>query len=101
MSHMIIPIAAGKKPLDEPEDKVIARLGITYGVLRRLRFSEDRVNECLNAISGVDLEDAYEWVGYRLIDLHSSLLMLIWQLYIHCTEEELGNKSMVNVFYYT
>jgi hypothetical protein len=99
--HMIIPIGAGKKPLDEPEDKAIARLGITYGVLRRLRFSEARVNECLNAINGVDLEDAYEWVSYRLIETNDFLLILVSQLYMHCTEEELGDKSIVNVFYYT
>jgi len=94
-------IRAGKKPLDEPEDKAIARLGITYGVLRRLGFSEARVNECLNAINGVDLEEAYEWVRHRLIELHDSSLILVPQLYMHCTEEELGDKRMVNFFYYT
>lgn len=52
----------GRKRLDESEDKAIARLGITYGVLRRLNFSEERVEECLRAIQGVDLEEAYEWV---------------------------------------
>jgi hypothetical protein len=40
----------------------VTRLGITYGVLRRLGFSQDRVDECLRAIQGVDLEEAYEWV---------------------------------------
>ncbi|KAJ7597184.1 P-loop containing nucleoside triphosphate hydrolase protein [Mycena floridula] len=65
------PIDAKKLSLDEPEDKAIARLAITYGVLRRLGFSEATVEECLRAIPGVDLDDAYDW------------------LYTHCSEEEL------------
>lgn len=65
----------GQKPLEEPEEKAIARLGITYGVLRRLGFSEERVEECLRCIDGIDLEEAYEW------------------LYIHCSENELQEKS--------
>ena len=52
-----------KKVLEEPEDKAIARLGITYGVLRRLGISESRVEECLRAIQGVDVDEAIEWVG--------------------------------------
>ncbi|KAF9456536.1 P-loop containing nucleoside triphosphate hydrolase protein [Collybia nuda] len=64
-----------RKPIEESEDKAIARLGITYGVLRRLNFSEERVEECLRAIQGVDLEEAYEW------------------LYLHCTEDELEEQS--------
>ncbi|KAG5648098.1 hypothetical protein DXG03_007133 [Asterophora parasitica] len=66
----------GKKTLDESEDKAVARLGITYGVLRRLGFSESRVEECLRAIQGVDLDEAYEW------------------LYLHCPEEELEDKRV-------
>ena len=50
------------KAIDEPEDKAIVRLAITYGVLRRLGFSEARVEECLRAISGVDMDEAFEWV---------------------------------------
>lgn len=83
---------AAKRPLDEAEDKAVARLGITYGVLRRLGFSEARVNECLNAINGVDLDEAYEWVSHHFITLDDSI-STVWQLYIHCTEEELGDKS--------
>jgi ATP-dependent RNA helicase DHX29 len=52
-----------KKGLDEPEDKVIGRLAITYGVLRRLGFSEDRVQECLRTINGIELDEAYDWVN--------------------------------------
>ncbi|RDB29553.1 putative helicase C15C4.05 [Hypsizygus marmoreus] len=69
----------GKKTLDEPEDKAIARLGITYGVLRRLGFLDARVEECLRAIQGVDLDEAYEW------------------LYLHCTEQELEDKRVTEI----
>ncbi|KAI0361784.1 P-loop containing nucleoside triphosphate hydrolase protein [Trametes cingulata] len=60
------------KSVDEPEDKALVRLAITYGVLRRLGFSESRVEECLRAIPGVDLDEAVEW------------------LHLHCDEEEIG-----------
>ncbi|KAF9270347.1 P-loop containing nucleoside triphosphate hydrolase protein [Marasmius fiardii PR-910] len=64
-----------KKSLDGPEDKVIPRLAITYGVLRRLGFSDEKVEECLKEINGVELEEAYIW------------------LYLHCTESELSGSS--------
>ncbi|ESK98316.1 atp dependent rna [Moniliophthora roreri MCA 2997] len=60
-----------RKPIEEPEDKVIGKLAITYGALRRLGFSEERVQECLKAINGVELEEAYDW------------------LYMNCSESEL------------
>lgn len=63
-----------RKLLEETEEKIVTRLGITYGVLRRLGFSQDRVDECLRAIQGVDLEEAYEW------------------LYVYCSEDELEEK---------
>ena len=53
-----------RRPLEDSEDKALAKLGVTYGVLRRLGFSEDRVEECLRSISGVDLDEAYEWVSF-------------------------------------
>ncbi|KAG6820381.1 hypothetical protein H0H93_001352 [Arthromyces matolae] len=64
-----------KKILEEPEEKAIARLGVTYGILRRLGFTESRVEECLRAIQGVDLDEAIEW------------------LHTHCTEAELGDTQ--------
>ncbi|KAG6879737.1 hypothetical protein C0992_012340 [Termitomyces sp. T32_za158] len=63
-----------KKTLEESEEKAVARIGITYGVLRRLGYSESRVEECLRAIQGVDVDEAIEW------------------LYFHCTEAELEDK---------
>ena len=50
--------------IEEPEEKVIPQLAITYGVLRRIGHSEETVEECLRSISGVDLQQAYEWVRY-------------------------------------
>ncbi|KAL6302192.1 P-loop containing nucleoside triphosphate hydrolase protein [Sparassis latifolia] len=67
--------AGVKRALDETEEKAIARLAITYGVLRRLGFSEDRVEECLRATEGVDLDEAFAW------------------LHLHCAEEELGLQN--------
>ncbi|KAF6766323.1 pre-mRNA-splicing factor ATP-dependent RNA helicase prp22 [Ephemerocybe angulata] len=56
---------------DWSEERVLTRLAITYGILRRLGFSEARVEECLQAIPGVELDEAYEWLA------------------IHCPEDEL------------
>ncbi|TBU35097.1 P-loop containing nucleoside triphosphate hydrolase protein [Dichomitus squalens] len=68
------------RSIDEPEEKVIVRLAITYGVLRRLGFSDTRVEECLRAIGGVDIDEAFEW------------------LHLHCSEEELGvQPEMIDV----
>lgn len=53
---------AGHNSLDDSEEKVLPRLAITYGTLRRLGFSDARVEDCLQAIPGVDIEEAYEWV---------------------------------------
>ncbi|KIY45455.1 pre-mRNA-splicing factor ATP-dependent RNA helicase prp22 [Fistulina hepatica ATCC 64428] len=60
-----------KRPLDDSEDKALAKLGITYGVVRRLGFSDARVLECMSSISEVDLDGAFGW------------------LYLHCSEDEL------------
>ncbi|PFH54597.1 hypothetical protein AMATHDRAFT_134454 [Amanita thiersii Skay4041] len=63
--------AEDNKALDEPEDKVIAKLGITYGTLCRVGFSETRIEECMQSINGTDLEEAFDWVGEYI---HSSSL---------------------------
>ncbi|KAJ4486298.1 P-loop containing nucleoside triphosphate hydrolase protein [Lentinula aciculospora] len=65
----------GKKSLDESEEKAVTKLAITYGVLRRLGFTEERVIQCLTVINGIDLEDAYDW------------------LYINCKEDELSSSN--------
>jgi hypothetical protein len=59
-------VPRSQQVLEGTEDNVVARLGITYGVLRRLGFKEDRVSQCLNAINGVDLDEAFEWVNHLI-----------------------------------
>lgn len=49
--------------LDDPLDKILVRIGITYGVLMRLGFTEDRVLECLEASQAFELDEAFDWVG--------------------------------------
>ncbi|THU91743.1 P-loop containing nucleoside triphosphate hydrolase protein [Dendrothele bispora CBS 962.96] len=61
----------GRRQLDEGEDKALLKLAVTYGTLRRLGFSEKTVEECLKAINGVDLDEAYDW------------------LYLNCSNDEL------------
>jgi len=58
-----------RKPIEDAEEKAVARLGIAYGVLRRLGFTESRVEECLQSISSVDLDEAYDWVRDPRMDL--------------------------------
>lgn len=50
------------KRVDISDDNALFRLGVTYGVLRRLGYSEETVAGCLEAIDGIDLEEAHEWV---------------------------------------
>ncbi|KAH9835693.1 P-loop containing nucleoside triphosphate hydrolase protein [Rhodofomes roseus] len=65
--------------VDEPAEKALARLAVTYGVLRRLGFSEGTVEECLRSINGVDVDEAFDW------------------LHLHCTDEELQVDSDAQV----
>lgn len=67
-----------KTTVNGTEEKALARLAITYGVLRRLGFQEDRVEECIRAINGVDLEEAADW------------------LHLHCSLDELGMHQDVD-----
>lgn len=89
----------GNFQFEEPEDKVLGKLAVTYGVLRRLGFSEARVEECLKSINGVSLEDAYDWVSnlYPIIPLAMNLV----QLYISCPEDELEGARNSNCLFLT
>lgn len=90
----LIACFLAKRAIDEVEEKAIVRLAITYGVLRRLGFSEDRVEECLKSISGVDLDEASEWVCLPLLHRQYYIYApLLPKLYLHCTEDELGISS--------
>ncbi|KAF9044866.1 P-loop containing nucleoside triphosphate hydrolase protein [Hymenopellis radicata] len=69
-------ILDNRRAVDTPADKFLPKLGITYGVLRRLGFSEDRVLQCLQEITTADIDDACDW------------------LYTHCSEDELCGKGL-------
>lgn len=56
-------ISQGPKSIEESEEKAIGRLGVTYGVLRRLGFDEALVENCLRSVSGIDLDEAFQWVS--------------------------------------
>ena len=64
-SYNISCVSQGPKSIEEPEEKAIGRLGITYGVLRRLGFDEALVENCLRRVSGVELDEALQWVSGR------------------------------------
>lgn len=64
-SYDILCVSQGPKLIEESEEKAIGRLGITYGVLRRLGFDEALVENCLRRVSGVELDDALQWVSGR------------------------------------
>ncbi|KAI0702499.1 P-loop containing nucleoside triphosphate hydrolase protein [Cytidiella melzeri] len=48
--------------LDESQEKLIPRMAATYGVLRRLGFTEDTVEKCLSSIPGIELGEAFDWL---------------------------------------
>lgn len=48
--------------LDMSEEKLMPRIATTYGVLRRLGFPEAVVDNCLQSISGIQLDEAFDWV---------------------------------------
>src|SRR5260221_5895546 len=43
------------KRIDVSDDNALIRLGVTYGVLRRLGYSEETVTRCLESVDGLDL----------------------------------------------
>ncbi|KAF8559205.1 P-loop containing nucleoside triphosphate hydrolase protein [Imleria badia] len=48
--------------IDLTKEKAVTRLAVTYGILRRLGFSEDSVEQCLRTISGIELDEALDWI---------------------------------------
>ena len=73
--RMTLTRLTASKSIDEPEEKLIVRLAITYGVLRRLGLTEARVEECLRSIRGVDLDEAFDWVSFLPQDTSRHVLM--------------------------
>lgn len=50
---------------------------MTYGILRRLGFSEDWVEQCLRAMSGIELDEALDWVSPDTITVRYLTHMLL------------------------
>lgn len=67
---------------------MLTRLGVTYGVLRRLGYSEETVARCLKFIDGVDLEEAHEWVC-KFAVVKALTHNVPAQLFLNCTDDEL------------
>lgn len=76
------------KRIDVSDDNALTRLGVTYGVLRRLGYSEETVTRCLESVDGLDLEEAHEWVG-GLIAVEPLAHNALVQLFMNCSDEEL------------
>jgi len=58
------------KSIEETEEKALAKLAITYGILRRLGFTEERVEECLRGMKGIELDDGLDWVSLACVRSH-------------------------------
>lgn len=50
------------KLLSESSNKVLPRLAIVYGVLRRLGFQHVASIQCLQSVQNLDLDTALDWV---------------------------------------
>lgn len=85
------------KANDDTEEKILARLGITYGVLRRLGYSESVVEKCLRNLNTFELEEAFDWVC--LTQLIQSLPHGLLQLYMKCSELELESGQTHDAYY--
>jgi hypothetical protein len=76
------------KWIDISDENAVTRFGATYGVLRRLGYSEETVLLCLESVDGVDLEEAYEWVR-GLIPEVVLTRNVPSQLFLNCSDEDL------------
>ncbi|KAF8140157.1 hypothetical protein EV363DRAFT_331186 [Boletus edulis] len=63
--------------IDHTKEKAVTRLAVTYGILRRLGFSEDWVEQCLRTIPGIELDEALDW------------------LIVHCPDNELASSMFL------
>ena len=81
---------------------MLTRLGVTYGVLRRLGYSEETVMRCLEFIDGVDLEEAHEWVcEFAAIKVLNYNVRVPAQLFLNCTNDELRPHTCKLALHYS
>ena len=64
------------KLLSEPSNKVLPRLAIIYGILRRLGFQHVDSIQCLQSVQNLDLDAALDWVC--LMFLSSGTHLNVW-----------------------
>ncbi|PVG04614.1 P-loop containing nucleoside triphosphate hydrolase protein [Serendipita vermifera] len=56
-SDVLVPLQ-----IDESEDKLLPRIGLLYGVLRRMHFSTKTARLAIMASKRLDVEEAIEWI---------------------------------------
>ncbi|GAA5943107.1 hypothetical protein JCM1841_003894 [Sporobolomyces salmonicolor] len=65
------------QPVNEPEDKVVAKVAILFGILEQLGFTPKRIEECLRAVRVMEIDDCLDW------------------LFLHCDAEELACEGPI------
>ncbi|GAA5869879.1 hypothetical protein JCM1840_007661 [Sporobolomyces johnsonii] len=65
------------QPVNEPEDKVVAKVATLFGILEQLGFTPERIEECLRAVRVMELDDCLDW------------------LFLHCNAEELACEGPI------
>ncbi|KAH0838412.1 P-loop containing nucleoside triphosphate hydrolase protein [Lanmaoa asiatica] len=61
--HLQEETSRARHHADPNKEKAATRLAVTYGILRRLGFSEDWVEQCLRSMTGIELDEALDWVN--------------------------------------
>lgn len=60
----LFSLAVASTLVSSESEKVLLRLAITHGVLVKIGFTDERIEQCLNALtSGWELDDAMDWVS--------------------------------------
>lgn len=90
---------AARRPIDIPYDKLLSKLAITYGTLRRLEISEERVVQCLEAIDTAEIDDASDWVCTQSVGTGTTSELTFLQLFANCSEEELKISRASSIHY--
>ncbi|KAG9314475.1 hypothetical protein JVU11DRAFT_5272 [Chiua virens] len=66
--HLQEESSTARNCIEQTKEKAVTRLALTYGILRRLGFAEDLVEQCLRTMSGVELDEALDWLTVHCPD---------------------------------